>query len=250
MARTLLILDANTTVQRVAKLTFKTEGIAVNGVQAGRDPLELIAARPPDIILTDRASKVVAFLKTRTDLSHIPVVLLKGAFDPPATEEESVADAVLTKPLQPDAMVACVKRLLDRPEPPSARVVVEAQEKREQIDAGLDLEEYFDQLTVAFNRAEVAALHHERTEAPRSEVRPEPAPSPPAERPDLRERATRARQHPSSPDVNTELVEQITQRVLNQLNERMVRSTATEIVSRLSRWLIVNEVERNRPRTG
>ena len=258
MPRTLLIVDANTTVQRVTKLAFKGEGITVNTVQAGRDPIELIATQPPDIILTDKTAPIIAFLKTRADLSHIPVVLLKGAFDASKSDAESMVDAVLTKPLQPDAMVACVKGLLNKPvtPPPAAAAPAEAAQEtrdtREQIDTRLDLDEYFDQLSLAFNRAEIAALHPERSaQTPVDRVRSGPThASANADSGDSREPATRSRPAPSGTDVNTELVEQITQRVLNQLNERIVRSTATEIVSRLSRWLIVNEVERSRPRTS
>ena len=255
MPRTLLIVDTNTTVQRVTKLAFRGEGITVNVVQAGRDPIEVIAASPPDIILTDNAAAILAFLKTRADLSHIPVVLLKGAFDTSTADEESLVAAVLKKPLQPDAMVACVKGLLNKPVAPTPAAaapvapVQEAREKPEQIDARLDLDEYFDQLSLAFNKAEIAALHPEPGMPPpaggaRYGFTAAPAAVDPAGSP---EPGPRARHAASVGDVNTELVEQITQRVLNQLNERMVRSTATEIVSRLSRWLIVNEIERHRP---
>jgi CheY-like chemotaxis protein len=255
MPRTLLIVDANTTVQRVTKLAFRGEDVTVNTVQAGRDPIEIIASRPPDIILTDSAAAILAFLKTRADLSHIPVVLLKGAFDRSTGDEESLVDAVLKKPLQPDAMVACVKGLLNKPVAPTPAAaapvapVQETREKHEQIDARLDLDEYFDQLSLAFNKAEIAALQPERSTPPpgggfRYASIPAPAAVDSAASP---EPGPRARHPPTAGDVNTELVEQITQRVLNQLNERMVRSTATEIVSRLSRWLIVNEIERHRP---
>ena len=254
MPRTLLIVDANTTVQRVTKLAFRGEGVTVNTVQAGRDPIEVIAAQPPDIILTDNAAEILAFLKTRADLSHIPVVLLKGAFDASPSDEESLVDAVLKKPLQPDAMVACVKSLLNKPVTPPAvpapvETAEETREKREQIDTRLDLEEYFDQLSLAFNRAEIAALHPEPLRPAQVDgARDGSAPAAAiVDRSESRAAGARFRHAQSGTDVNTELVEQITQRVLNQLNERMVRSTATEIVSRLSRWLIVNEIERHRP---
>jgi hypothetical protein len=55
-----------------------------------------------------------------------------------------------------------------------------------------------------------------------------------------------ARPTPAAHAVSSELVEQVTQRVLDRLGERIVRSTATEVVSRLSKWLLVNEVERSR----
>ena len=80
----LLVVDENTTIQRVIKLAFKDEAIRVITVPRGRDAFEQIEADPPDIVLADNGPEVAAFLKSRPTLSHIPVVLLKGAFDPQA----------------------------------------------------------------------------------------------------------------------------------------------------------------------
>lgn len=220
MMQTLLVVDDNTTVQRMIKLAFKEQNVRVNVVQRGRDAFEQIEDAPPDIILTDNAPTVGAFLKSRPKLSHIPVVMLKGAFDAstPGTDE-TVADGVLTKPLQPQAVVECVRRLLEQ------RKVAPSK-----ADDNLELEQYFDRLSAAFNRAVSAPFQPDEV---LSAAEPPPRPH--------RDRAARV-----SPPVTNELIEQITQRVVDRLGERIVRSTATEVVSRLSKWLIVNEVERGK----
>ena len=46
--------------------------------------------------------------------------------------------------------------------------------------------------------------------------------------------------------MTDDLVEKVAQRVLDRLGDRMVRSTATELVARLSKWLILDEVERTK----
>jgi CheY-like chemotaxis protein len=249
MVPTLLLLDHNSTVQRVTKLAFKEEGVRVNAVQRGADAFAEIDAHPPDIIFTDNARKVVAFLKSRPKLPHIPVVLLKGAFDSSTPDaDEALADDVLMKPLQPDAMIDCVKRLLSQSRNAAAPKVESLPPPRaESVETPLDLEQYFDQLSVAFNKADSTPSQLEggllfggalsATAAGQTHV---PIPRAALTRP------TSTRPTPAAHAVSSELVEQVTQRVLDRLGERIVRSTATEVVSRLSKWLLVNEVERSR----
>jgi CheY-like chemotaxis protein len=247
MARTLLVLDRNATVQRVMKLAFKDESVQVNAVRTDREAFAAIDAQPPDIIFTEDARKVVAFLKSRPKLPHIPVVLLKGAFDSPnAGAEEQLADDVLMKPLQPDAMIDCVKRLLHTknsvpPAPPSLPSA-----------ADLDLEQYFDQLEAAFNEAD--------TTPSKLEGEPWEGAFPPAvdvgqKRLEIAhlandrtasESAGLGHPAPAEQQVTNELVDQVAQRVMDRLGDRLVRSTTTEVVSRLSKWLLVNELEKGR----
>jgi CheY-like chemotaxis protein len=240
MPPTLLVLDNNTTVQRMTKLTFRAEGVRVNAVQPGSDGFEEIEAHPPDIIFTDHAAKVVAFLKSRPNLSRIPVVLLKGAFDASASADDELADDVLMKPLQPDAMIECVKRLLKSPDAASSN---QEQPSADGVDSRLDLDRYFDELSLAFNKAQSTQFQLEGDLWRWSDAsnRNPPAAMSPAIEHERRDRTSSA-----MPVVDKDLVEQVTQRVLDRLGERIVRSTATEIVSRLSKWLIVNEVERSK----
>ncbi len=228
------------------KLAFKDESVRVNVVQHGDDAFAAIEANPPDIIFTDDARKIAAFLKKhRAKLPRIPVVLLRGAFDSSASAAgQELADEVLTKPLQPDAMIDCVKRLL------SARSTAapegESQpQPAERSNVDLDLEQYFDQLEIAFSEADHTP----------SRLDGEPWDGALASATDAgpqRAEVVRARlEHPTPilHGVTNELVDQITQRVLDRLGERLVRGTATEVVARLSKWLLVNEVEKGRSPT-
>jgi len=249
----LLVLDENSTIQRVIKLAFKDEAIRVATVPRGRDVFEQIEADPPDIILADNGREVAAFLKSRPKLSHIPVVLLKGAFDAASEgpDEALGCDDVLMKPLQPQPMIDRVKRLLrdgkpTRAKPPS-RVPAPAPavspaiksssvDNVPRIDPALELGQYFDRLSVAFSRAESAPA----TSLPDAGWLYPPRPN--GEGPQAM--VPKAAEKQSPPAVSDELVELVTQRVLDRLGDRFVRSTATELVARLSKWLIVDEVER------
>ena len=240
MVPTILVLDCTSTVQRVMELALREERVRVNAVQYGADAFSAIDAHPPDIIFTEDARKIVSFLKTRPTLPRIPVVLLKGAFHSTGADE-NLADEVLMKPLQPDAMIDCVRRLLwlrNAATPQMNSLPAAA----EHADGALNLEQYFDRLEAAFNE----------TDSTPSELEGELWDSGFSSAADAGQKSvaiTRAgsdRAAPTAPVVTSELVDQITQRVLDRLGERIVRSTATEVVSRLSKWLLVNELERSR----
>jgi DNA-binding response OmpR family regulator len=250
VTHTLLVMDHNTTVQRVIKLAFQDEPMITVTTMARSDRnFEEIEADPPDIVLAENGREVAAFLKTRAALSHIPVVLLRGAFDPAAEGPDGLdgcADALM-KPLQPQTMIDCVKHLLRTQEPrvpnvPSPPAVTHT------IDSSLSLEQYFDQLNAAFSRTE--SMTRQPSDSTWLWERAGAISRGPLE-PQEENSGTNAlaeARNPSTPMVADTLTdEQLTQRVLHRLGDRAFRNSATEIVSRLSRWLLVDEVERSRP---
>ncbi len=262
MTQKLLVVDENSTIQRVIKLAFKDEAIQVVTVPRGRDALQQIESDPPDIVLADNGREVAAFMKTRPALAGIPVVLLKGAFDEPGdgTDDARGCDAVLMKPLQPDAMIDRVKRLLSRRRTPAAEkrplplappaAVVDADAYRP--DSELELDRYFDTLAAAFSSTEHGASASSLSHLDQGLVQGwmhsmfPPGAAPAAQ-------SGRAPDPGATPKVNAkidasseQLIELITQRVLDRLADRVTRATAAELVARLSRWLLVDEVERSR----
>jgi CheY-like chemotaxis protein len=253
MVPTILVLDHNATVQRMMKLAFKDESVRVTAVRLGSDAFAAIDAHPPDIIFTENARKVVAFLKSRPNLPRIPVVLLKGAFDAStAGADEQAADEVLTKPLQPDAMIDCVKRLLEARDA-AAHKVASPLPTTERVDEDLDIDKFFDQLEVAFNEADStqAKLDGDLWDGAFVTATDDGQPRQPIARPEARraepDGAQIDRLAPTAAQgVSNELIDQVAQRVLDRLGERVVRSTATEVVARLSKWLLVNELEKGR----
>jgi CheY-like chemotaxis protein len=133
--RTLLLADDSLTIQRVIKLTFADQGIQVVAVGDGDQAIGRMDAQPPDIVLADvtmpgkSGYEVASYVKHSPQLSHIPVLLLAGAFEPvdQARVSESRCDGVLVKPLEPQSVVVRVKELLgsdpDEPAPPMQAVV-------------------------------------------------------------------------------------------------------------------------------
>lgn len=123
MPDTLLLADDSATIQRVIEMTFAEEDVRVVTVRDGREAVDHIAADPPDIVLADTnmpekdGYAVSAFVKSDRRLSHIPVVLLTGAFDPVDDERarEVGCDAVLVKPFEPNVVLHRVRELLGAP---------------------------------------------------------------------------------------------------------------------------------------
>jgi CheY-like chemotaxis protein len=120
MPHKLLIADDSVTIQRVIELTFADEDVEVVAVANGQRAIERIKADPPDIVLADTGMPerdgydVAAFVKADPSLSHIPVVLLTGAFEPldEKRAEQVGCNGVLVKPFEPQLVISRVRELL------------------------------------------------------------------------------------------------------------------------------------------
>jgi CheY-like chemotaxis protein len=117
----LLLADDSVTIQRVVELTFSGEDVQVVTVGDGEQAIARIPVERPDIVLADigmpkrSGYDVAAFVKSRPDLSHIPVLLLAGAFEPvdDARAQQVKCDGVLVKPFEPQQVVSRVRELVD-----------------------------------------------------------------------------------------------------------------------------------------
>jgi CheY-like chemotaxis protein len=120
MSHKLLLADDSVTIQRVIELTFAGEDVKVLAVGDGEQAIARVQTDQPDIVLADIAMPkrngydVAAFIKSRPELSHIPVLLLAGAFEPvdDARARQAGCDGVLVKPFEPQHVIARVRELL------------------------------------------------------------------------------------------------------------------------------------------
>ncbi len=116
----LLLADDSTTIQRVIELTFSGEDVDVVAVGDGEQAIARIPVERPDIVLADigmpkrSGYEVSAFVKGHAELSHIPVLLLAGAFEPvdDVRAEQVRCDGVLVKPFEPQQVIARVLELI------------------------------------------------------------------------------------------------------------------------------------------
>ena len=120
MTHKLLLADDSVTIQRVVELTFSGEDVQVVTVGDGEQAIARIPVELPDIVLADigmpkrSGYDVAAFVKGRPDLSHIPVLLLAGAFEPvdEARAQQVHCEGVLVKPFEPQQVISRVRDLI------------------------------------------------------------------------------------------------------------------------------------------
>jgi len=119
----ILVADDNSNVQKTVALALGDLGVEVVAVNNGDAAVKKLPVVLPDLVLADifmpvrNGYEVCEYIKKDSRFSHIPVVLLVGAFDPlDEREAQRVgADGILKKPfVPPDPLIAMVKTLLDR----------------------------------------------------------------------------------------------------------------------------------------
>ena len=119
----ILVADDNSNVQKTVALALADLGVEVVAVNNGDAAVRKLGDIMPDLVLADifmpvrNGYEVCDFVKKDSRFSHVPVVLLVGAFDPLDEREAQrvAADGILKKPfVPPDPLIAMVKTLLDR----------------------------------------------------------------------------------------------------------------------------------------
>ena len=282
MPKTVLLADDSVTIRRVVELTLAQEDVIVVSVPDGDRAVDAITQSAPDLVLADVAMpgrngyELVEFVRSRPALASLPVLLLAGAFEPvDQTRAHLVgADGILTKPFDPAVLLGRVHELLatgrggpsavlppasfqDRPlfEPPVGAPVSGADSYFDQIDqafASLSrtprplLSEADEELVFAdearapvsvtrtapvqplpLNDAFAALLDAERTGSSGTPPRFGPVASPVA----------------PAIDVNA-LADLVARRVLEQLSDRAIRESVSQVVSHTAERLVREEIER------
>lgn len=119
----ILVADDNSNVQKTLALALADLGVEISAVNNGEAAVRKLPEIAPDLILADifmpvrNGYEVCEYAKKDSRFSHIPVVLLVGAFDPfDEREAQRVgADGILKKPfVPPEPLITMVRTLLDR----------------------------------------------------------------------------------------------------------------------------------------
>jgi CheY-like chemotaxis protein len=134
----ILVADDNTNIQKMVALAFQERGVDVIAVGNGEAAVRRLPDLHPDLVLADvfmpvrNGYEVCEFVKKDERFSHIPVILLVGAFDPLDEKEARRvgADGVLKKPfVPPDPLIAMVMSALEK----NPRVAAEIAKAREVV---------------------------------------------------------------------------------------------------------------------
>ena len=135
----ILVADDNANIQKMVSLSFEDRGVQVVAVGNGEAAVRRIPDLQPDLVLADifmpvrNGYEVCEFVKKDERFSHVPVILLVGAFDPLDEKEARRvgADGVLKKPfVPPDPLIAMVMSALEK-NPKIAAELAKAKEAKE-----------------------------------------------------------------------------------------------------------------------
>jgi CheY-like chemotaxis protein len=135
----ILVADDNANIQKMVALAFEERGIQVVSVGNGEAAVRRIPDLAPDLVLADifmpvrNGYEVCEFVKKDERFTHVPVILLVGAFDPLDEKEARRvgADGVLKKPfVPPDPLIAMVTSALEK-NPKVAAEMARAREAKE-----------------------------------------------------------------------------------------------------------------------
>jgi CheY-like chemotaxis protein len=119
----ILVADDNTNIQKMVSLALQQRGVEVTSVSNGEAAVRRLPDLNPDLILADifmpvrNGYELCEWVKNDPKYSHIPVILLVGAFDPLDEKEARRvgADGVLKKPfIPPDPLIAMVTSTLEK----------------------------------------------------------------------------------------------------------------------------------------
>lgn len=128
-----LLVDDEPSIQRAVAPLLRSRGFDVETAATGTEALNIVAARPPNLIVLDLGLPDIdgteVCRRIRAD-SAVPIIVLsaRGAEADKVDALELGADDYVTKPFGPDELVArirvALRRVLAANEPPPGRVQV------------------------------------------------------------------------------------------------------------------------------
>lgn len=114
----ILIVDDDPTIRSVLEALLEDEGFALTTASNGREALRSVHEDPPSLILMDLMMPVmsgvdaVRELKTDPRTADIPVIAMSAGFILRESIEDLLADSIIAKPFDLDALVANIHATL------------------------------------------------------------------------------------------------------------------------------------------
>jgi DNA-binding response OmpR family regulator len=121
MAKKILIVDDELHIVKMLENRLKQAGYEIITASDGQDGLEKARKEKPDLIILDLmlpkmdGYKVCRMLKFDEEYKHMPIILFtaRSRESDKKTGEEVGADAYITKPFEPQTLLARIKELLE-----------------------------------------------------------------------------------------------------------------------------------------
>jgi CheY-like chemotaxis protein len=117
---TILVVDDSDTIRSLIVLNLQLDGFTVVEAHDGQECLDVVKAVAPDLITLDVAMprrdgfSTVEALRADPETSHIPIVMVSARAQGSdlARGQELGVDAYVTKPFEPEQLVATVRSLV------------------------------------------------------------------------------------------------------------------------------------------
>src|SRR5437016_4317826 len=119
-----LVVDDDARLLRLVRVNLERAGFAVNTASNGAAALDELAAVPPDAVVLDITMPGIdGFTLTQQirEISNLPIIMLTALSEQSQKVKglEIGADDYLTKPFDPDELVARIRALLRRSQSPA-----------------------------------------------------------------------------------------------------------------------------------
>ncbi len=120
MPKKILVVDDEAQLVEMIKMRLEANGYEVISAYDGQEALEKAKKEGPDLIILDLmlpkldGYKVCALLKKDARYAKIPIIIFtaRAQEEDRKLEEEIGADAYITKPFEPQALLAKIQELL------------------------------------------------------------------------------------------------------------------------------------------
>ncbi len=124
MSKRLLVVDDEPNLLRAVAAVLRGEGFEVSTARSGREALVAVAQNTPDLIVSDvRMPGMDGFqlarkLRSAPNFALVPVIFLTAKDETEDRVEgfQAGVDVYLTKPFEPNELVAVIKNILQRVE--------------------------------------------------------------------------------------------------------------------------------------
>src|SRR5918992_877021 len=130
MAERLLVVDDEPNLLRAVAATLRAEGYEVTTARSARDALTHVARSVPDLVVSDirmpgmDGYQLARSLRDSPRTSLVPIVFLtaKGETEDRVEGFRTGVDAYLTKPFEPEELLAVIRSILNRVERTHAQI--------------------------------------------------------------------------------------------------------------------------------
>ena len=122
MKTRILLIEDDPALRKLLKEALPNSVFAIDTAETGREGLDMIAKRNPDLVLLDwnlpdfSGFEVAKYIKQNKDCAHIPIIMVTayGELNRKVSALDVGADDYITKPFEIEELVARIKAVLRR----------------------------------------------------------------------------------------------------------------------------------------